>query len=245
MSLLTNLVAYYKFDESSGNAVDATGNGYTATNNGNVTYGTGKINNGAVFNGSNAKFTNNVHVNGDLTIAVWVKDNNNNWATYPWIFNDYTPGTGCNVQFMIYGSPVGEVRYARGNGSGTDPGLSDFGVTISSGAWHFLVVTQSGTSANLYVDGGSAIPLTMTYSGGASGITPAIGGRSSDNADPFNGTMDEMGFWSRALSSAEVTTLYNSGAGLQYPFAGNVLFPTDSQPISQPTNHYRPEIINA
>jgi hypothetical protein len=30
--------------------------------------------------------------------------------------------------------------------------------------------------------------------------------------------LDEVGFWTRALSAAEVTSLYNSGNGLQYPF---------------------------
>ena len=30
--------------------------------------------------------------------------------------------------------------------------------------------------------------------------------------------MDEIGIWNRALSSSEVTTLYNSGAGVSYPF---------------------------
>ena len=46
--------AYYKLDESSGNAADATGNGYTLTNNGTTTYTTGKINNGGDFGASNS-----------------------------------------------------------------------------------------------------------------------------------------------------------------------------------------------
>ena len=30
--------------------------------------------------------------------------------------------------------------------------------------------------------------------------------------------MDEFAFWNRALTSTEITQLYNSGSGLQYPF---------------------------
>jgi hypothetical protein len=37
----------------------------------------------------------------------------------------------------------------------------------------------------------------------------------------YNGYLDEVGVWSRALTSSEVTQLYNSGLGLQYPFTGN------------------------
>ncbi len=32
------------------------------------------------------------------------------------------------------------------------------------------------------------------------------------------GQVDELAIWNRALSAAEVTQLYNSGAGKQYPF---------------------------
>jgi hypothetical protein len=32
------------------------------------------------------------------------------------------------------------------------------------------------------------------------------------------GDIDEVGIWSRVLTSTEVTQLYNGGAGLQYPF---------------------------
>jgi hypothetical protein len=50
MALTDNLLEYFKFDESSG---DATGSvaSLSAVNT-SVTYGTGKINNGAIYNGS-------------------------------------------------------------------------------------------------------------------------------------------------------------------------------------------------
>ncbi len=36
----------------------------------------------------------------------------------------------------------------------------------------------------------------------------------------MDGIVDEVGLWSRALTIAEVTALYNAGAGLAYPFDG-------------------------
>ena len=42
----TNNLAYWKFDEASGNATDATNNSLTLTNNGTATFGAGLINNG-------------------------------------------------------------------------------------------------------------------------------------------------------------------------------------------------------
>ena len=44
-------------------------------------------------------------------------------------------------------------------------------------------------------------------------------GRQAGGA-PFyvDGIIDEVGIWARSLSDAEVTQLYNAGAGLTYPF---------------------------
>jgi hypothetical protein len=42
-----------------------------------------------------------------------------------------------------------------------------------------------------------------------------------DGAAQWQGSLDEIGIWSRALSATEVTSLYNAGvAGVQYPFTG-------------------------
>jgi hypothetical protein len=55
--LLTNLYAYYKLDEASGNALDASGNGRTLTNYGNpIGTTTGVINTSRNFPGNNAYF---------------------------------------------------------------------------------------------------------------------------------------------------------------------------------------------
>ena len=41
---------------------------------------------------------------------------------------------------------------------------------------------------------------------------------------PYNGLIDEVGFWHKVLSQSEVTSLYNSGAGLAYPFSASAGF---------------------
>ncbi len=38
-----------------------------------------------------------------------------------------------------------------------------------------------------------------------------------DNIQYLNGALDEIGLWTRVLTSTEVTQLYNGGAGLAYP----------------------------
>ena len=67
-----------------------------------------------------------------------------------------------------------------------------------------------GTEDTHYVDSAiSTVAMTEAWLG-----TRGFGGASQY----FAGTIDEVGIWSRALTSTEVTSLYNGGAGFQYPF---------------------------
>lgn len=45
-----------------------------------------------------------------------------------------------------------------------------------------------------------------------------IGRRSTGNALFMHGAIDEVGFWQRWLTNAEIAALYNAGTGLAYPF---------------------------
>lgn len=44
-----------------------------------------------------------------------------------------------------------------------------------------------------------------------------IGGYPGDTTSSWCGYVDEVGVWDRALADAEITNLYNSGAGKFYP----------------------------
>ena len=68
----SELVGYWKFDESSGDAVDSSGNLPDLTNN-NVTFGAGQYGNAAYFNGSTAFFVGTgPDLNGQsFTISAW------------------------------------------------------------------------------------------------------------------------------------------------------------------------------
>jgi hypothetical protein len=50
----------------------------------------------------------------------------------------------------------------------------------------------------------------------------------------FNGTIDEIGIWNRTLSQAEITQLYNEGAGLTYDKNPDIIVPNVT--IISPSN---------
>ncbi len=214
MSLLTNILAYWKFDESSGNASDATGNGYTLTNNAGVTYSAAVINNGANFASASTQYFNSTAaglglVASDFTIAFWIKPVS--LAVYNSIITKYTGGSfGYNI-------------WADGGGVGLIIGSTNVSFTarpgLSTSAFTHIVITQSGTSVVIYKNGSS-------FGTGTGASVPSSSadfqiGLTSSYGTPMNGVMDETGIWTRALSAGEVSTLYNSGHGLQYPFGGS------------------------
>ncbi|MCK5450090.1 LamG domain-containing protein [Candidatus Pacearchaeota archaeon] len=93
--------------------------------------------------------------------------------------------------------------------------------TYSSGTWYHVVSTYDGNNIRLYVNGselsGDSVSATGTINYG--GATSTYIGRRirADLPDYFDGLIDEIGIWNRALNSTEVSDLYNSGDGLTYP----------------------------
>lgn len=223
MALDTNLIAYWKLDESSGNASDATGNGFTASNSNSVGFSTGKINNGAVFNGVNQIFTyGNIGITGShaFTISAWIKttQTSNNRG----IVNIGT-NSSTNKSFSMTQYDNGSDHFLKANfwGGGT---IAIGETNINTGNWVFCTVTYDGTYIKLYVNG-SLEDTSGSVIGNITGSTNNYIGledSSGSNGLYFNGMIDEVGIWNRVLTADEVTQLYNGGAGLSYPFSSPV-----------------------
>ena len=76
-----------------------------------------------------------------------------------------------------------------------------------NGSWQHFVLVRSGTAITVYRDGVVVTTGTKTQT-----FTPEfIGWKNSGSR--YGGTMDDLAVWGRALESAEVTSLYNGGAG--------------------------------
>lgn len=224
MALKDSLVAYYKME---GNSNDAIG-----SNNGtdtSISYGTshGKVTQGASFNGSTSKIDLvGMGLLSDfpgLTISAWVK-----------IPLGSTAGCIAVLETSANGDTVALNAFSNGtNLVGVyDPGSNNVILTqiqgsirLDDGAWHHVVgvTVRAGTIASgpreayMYVDG----QLEGAATGTVVNVTPndaAIGYDLRNNINYITGDVDEVGFWSRALTADEVLLLYNGGAGLQYPF---------------------------
>jgi hypothetical protein len=89
--------------------------------------------------------------------------------------------------------------------------------TTLTDAFHFVVLKWDGTTMSLKVDNGTAVTVPKTT------ISPSTFsfriGTDERNDLYWDGWIDEVGTWSRALSAAEETELYNAGAGKTHPFS--------------------------
>ncbi len=215
--LLANLVAYLKLD---GDATDATGNGNNGTAT-SVSWVSALINQGASFSGSA-----NIDVPGvaslksqRLTVAGWFKwsafttDNRvlSDWHQSPlldrWLI--YDNGTGVIDGYM---------NTAPNGSTFSQKGPVSFG-TLATGSWYHLALTYDGSIIRSYRNGSLINSLDTSASSGTTLRTASNNIRFAKQAETGPGAsvvIDELGYWSEALSGSQISTLYNGGAGLPY-----------------------------
>lgn len=209
MALTDNIHTYWKFDESSGNASDSVGSN-TATNVNTTPFATAKINNGINLNGSWQYFTFNTCPqtgNGSFSISAWAKADTLGSANS--IVNFGTALTNQAIVFDFRSSKLYADFYAATTVTGA--------TTLSTGTWYFCVLTFDGTNIRLYLNG-SLDATSANTSGNIVDGSGAIGRAFWAAGNYFDGLIDEVGLWSRVLTPTEITELYNSGSGFQYPF---------------------------
>ena len=202
-----NLVAYYPFDvdanDMSGNDNDGTVSGATLT--------TGKLGTGCYsFDGVNDSINTNYTLSGDdFSISWWFNINANSGRQ---TFFRCRPTADDNIYVFI--ESTGEIAaYDKRNTTARDATSVS---TYDDGNWHNAVMTseRNGT-VKLYVDGSLvntslAVP-DVALSLGTTDLE--IGYDTANNDEYYAGDMDDVSIWSRALTSGEVTELYDSGTG--------------------------------
>lgn len=229
MALTDNLRAYYKAEDTA----DSSGNGYTLTNNGTMPYNAAKIGNG--FDGGTTNTTKWMNVNSNLGFTSQLQA----WSISMWVSISTAPGSG--VYYMLAtrfsgtgftAGTSGTFRIYYNNNAGTKRiyiqndmgGTAIYNVDLGTGTFHHIVFTFDGTntagSGIIYVNGSNVATgnLYGTVDYTAFTTVLAIGSERNGSASWICGIVDEVGVWDKMLSSSEVTSLYNGGAGFQYPF---------------------------
>lgn len=218
MSLTANVQAFYNLDESSGNAADATSNGRTLTNTGTTPYSAALINNGPVFNRTDnkrlGKTSDNFGFNwsNDYSWSIWCKPTTN---TNGYIFDHWTT-TGANRRVILAGAASNIYELYCG---GFSAGNIIATTALTTGVWYNFIIVKTGSSWEMFQDNvsrGTATSGTASYIDNAVSIGAGVDSFGAN----MNGQFDMFGLWSEAINSTDRSTLYNAGAGAQWPFGG-------------------------
>lgn len=221
-----NIIAYWKLDESSGNAADSVGP-KTLTNNGTTPFSSAKINNGADFNGTTrylSRASETIGLTSAWTVSTWVKFNALNADEY---FIRWRPSSGDANEIRISKISTNKLEATAIHSSGSGTGLKQYigNTTVSTGVWYHVAVSWDGSDFKLYLDGAEDTPYSKTSDSTlVMTDTSRIQGVGGWNTNDYsNVSIDELGTWSTALSSSDILALYNSGNGLQYPFITSLI----------------------
>jgi len=217
-----NVVSWWSGEAS---AVDQIG-----TNNGTlvggVTFTNGEVGQAFWFNGGDYVsipdapsldvFTNSI------TMEMWMKSavtgNNPGWmwlvskGEYAWRLAG-TSGTK-TMTFSAQGLSAPDLTGTR---------------NVNDGQWHHVAAVYDGTNKYLYIDG------TLDASQSATGLigfdgAPLEIGANAETSSAFQGALDEVTIYHRALSAAEIQLIYLVGSGGKCPIYNAPVV------ISQPTN---------
>ena len=197
-------IALWQFD---GNANDKSGN-YNGTAS-NVTFSQGYINDGGNFNGSNSYVStaHNTAFNLDSagSFTLWVKRNG---TGREWIFEKANGGSGTySWQLYFYNGEYGFQMHNTSNGTAT-PTSGTSG--IATNTWEHIAVTCNGSKEyKLYFNG--ELKSTQTLSGTVANNTNGLtfGKYTLAGGYEFDGMIDQVRFFNKTLSAAEVLTIYN------------------------------------
>ena len=191
-------IATYQLD---GNANDLTTN-YNGTAS-NVTYTTGKFGQAAVFNGSSSYISaaNILDTSSAFTYSLWIN-----------------PTTISSLDFLIghqqAGSPYAGISLLGGNSNKLFLTISGASAdimtpTLTLGSWSHIVFTHDGSGNYTCYTNNNGSPIT--YSGATSNNSSnpfRIGFSSVGGWGYFDGKIDQVRIYNKALSADNVATLY-------------------------------------
>jgi hypothetical protein len=204
---VSGLVAAYGFTEGSGTTVaDASGTGNGGVISGATWTASGKYGSALVFNGTSALVTINDAASLRLTTAMTLEA----WV-YPTAVSNVWRDViyKADANYCIEASTDNSSRPAVG---GTFSGPLYGPAALAANAWTHLAVTYEGTTLRFYVNGAQVASQAQTGNIATSANPLQIGGDSLYGLY-FQGRIDEVRVYNRALSAAEIQTDMNTPVG--------------------------------
>lgn len=204
--IASNLAAYYQFEN---NGLDSSGNGRHLALTGTMPYVTGRIGNGCTPTSTN--YWNYANPSWWDSLSAWT------WAA--WCWDSAVASNECMLSWGTANGNFVQVYYPfnvnGGNGFtcfikgvGQPIKLLNNHPTPDSTPQHVAVVCESSTSTKLYINGALETTNTTTNFVTTAGATSLRVGMYHNGGQGYTGGIDELRFYTRALTLADIGDLY-------------------------------------
>ena len=218
LDITSGLQGHWTFDAD---ATDSSSNNYDGTLAGdasiNTTPAANQIGPGNLSLDGSGDFVNlNSHISSlevltEGTITAWINTTDNAEST---IFS--LSDSGASLELVKFSIDGGQVKWLNYN-DGLDDTVVYSTATVNDGTWHHVAITVDATGNRIYIDGAL---VSVSYSQGSSASSSffdeiididsiSIGQsvRASTVEGSFNGSLDDVRLYDRALSVSDITEL--------------------------------------
>ncbi|MDP3015411.1 MAG: LamG domain-containing protein, partial [bacterium] len=204
-----SLVGYWKFNETSGtNAYDASGRGNNGTLTNGPTWTTGKVGGALSFDGVDdyvdAGNAASLNITGEITLEAWIYT-----TTYAYPTNEGMIVNKENSYEFAIQKTTGALIAAIKD---SNPWAWRGSIVVPLNQWKHLTITYAANVEKHYID--SILVESFALSGGlqgsAQGLRISARGAPGTPTSFFNGIIDEVRIYNRALSAAEISAIYNA-----------------------------------
>ncbi len=160
-----------------------------------------------------------------ITIETWIKVNqlgaNSDWAGI------VTKG---NSSWRLQGTA--EANTITFSASGVSPNGDLYGSqNVNDGQWHHVAAVYDGTNMFLYVDGTLDVSQPATGSISQNSYPICIGENAEAWGHLWNGLIDEVSVYDRALTAAEIQSIYSAGTSGKCPVPPTIIVSPTNQTI--------------
>ena len=202
------LVGYWKFDEGTETtAYDSSGNSNNGTLVSGPTWTTGQIDGALSFDGENDYVNmgsaNNLRINytgNQITIMAWIY-----WKGHPSALARIGGFSGYGGDYALW---VRQDKLILFEVDGQNGNAKYSTQTINLDQWHHIVGTFNQSAMRIYIDGNQAGEKTSLFYPPTEGTSNLRFGNAENYY--FNGTIDDIRIYNRALSASEISAIYNA-----------------------------------
>ncbi len=198
------LIGHWRFDDGSGTtAIDSSVSSNPGTLVNGPTWTAGRVGGAVSFDGTDDYVTvaneATYDVTGNLTVAAWIKVDT---FTKQW----QSIVTKGDSAWRLLRNNLTDALCFAGTGLTAD---TVYGTrNVNDGQWHHAVGVYDGTRLSLYVDGTLDASAASTGAIGTNNYNVFIGENAQATGRQFDGLIDDVRVYNRALSATDVSALY-------------------------------------